>query len=100
MPPQLDPFDHNNNQHPLSYDGLPASAQEQFDPDASTQIVNSNGSISKTSRAPPPNKGIDSLEGLRNLPELRELPWKEGKELAAEQIAKQCTRVQSRGAFL
>jgi hypothetical protein len=81
-----------------SYSGSPRTP-DPFHVDASMGSVKSNGPAHKTYRAPA-NKGVDTLESLRALPTLREIPWKEGRELAPEQISKQCTRVQTRGAFL
>jgi hypothetical protein len=100
MSPPLDAFNNQQYQFATSYDGLPGPTEDEFDPNnASLHSISSNASIPKTSRIPP-NKGVDTLEGLRALPVVRQIPWKEGKELTEEQITKQTARVQTRGAFL
>lgn len=43
--------------------------------------------------------GVDSLSGLRALPELRAIPWVPGKELPPEKST-DSPRTQTRGAFL
>jgi hypothetical protein len=43
--------------------------------------------------------GVDALEGLRALPEVRPIPWQSGKELPPEKST-ESPRSQTRGAFL
>lgn len=126
MPPSLE-YQNNGYKDHFSYDGLPnpmhspiqnsppqnlqnsqrSQAQDHFDPSASTQSMNSNSSATAipTYPIPKPNRTstqppVDSLAALVAKPVLRDIPWKEGKELSHEQIVKQSSRIQTRGAFL
>lgn len=95
MPPALENSFAN---HP---NGLPQYAPREFassSPGAAFHAASPAGSgNNSTSKARKP--GIDALEGLRALPEVRPIPWQEGKELPPEKST-ESPRSQTRGAFL
>jgi hypothetical protein len=98
MPPKNDKTDYNSLR-----DGLPRYATEQFNlgvgvstPAAPNDLVAYDvGPASSGGRKP----GVDSLSGLRALPEVRPIPWVPGKELPVEKST-ESPRTQTRGAFL
>lgn len=95
MPPTLE------NNFASSQRGLPQYAQREFASSspgaafyAASPVGSANNSGSK-GRKP----GVDALEGLRALPEVRPIPWQEGKELPPDKST-ESPRSQTRGAFL
>lgn len=97
------PQDHFNAN--ASTQSIHSNPRDHFNPNASTQSMNSNSidilntAIPKAGRVSI-QKPTDSLAALVAKPVLRAIPWKEGKALDDEQILKQSSRIQTRGAFL
>jgi hypothetical protein len=95
MPPTLE----NNFANPPN--SLPQHAPHEFassSPGAAFYATSPAGSAhNSASKARKP--GIDALEGLRALPEVRPIPWQSGKELPPEKST-ESPRSQTRGAFL
>ena len=85
------------------HDGLPRLKPDTIELTASptgfSPINGHDRDESSASRRRSGRPGGDSLDKLRALPELRPIPWYEGKELPPEKST-QSSRVQTRGACL
>ncbi|KAF4630610.1 hypothetical protein G7Y89_g7534 [Cudoniella acicularis] len=105
MPPPT-PKEENNDYNPL-YEGLPRFTGDQPNPAFSTPLAHHNhnhGPNTMAMEAPRSSSvgrktAIDSLSGLRALPEVRPIPWATGKELPPDKST-ESPRTQTRGAFL
>jgi hypothetical protein len=95
MPPKSEKNDYNTLP-----DSLSRFAADQFNLGTSTPIAQ-NVSIAYDAPSSSGGRklGVDSLSGLRALPELRSIPWVPGKELPPEKSTEN-PRTQTRGAFL
>jgi len=81
-------------------DGLARYAQHESTPSApGTVLYTASPSESPNSASKARKAGLDALESLRALPEVRAIPWQAGKELPAEKST-HSPRSQTRGAFL
>jgi hypothetical protein len=96
MPPSLE-----DNDFPSLPNDLPRYAQHEFNPNprgaasyATSPLGSTDNSTTKEQKP-----GVDALESLRALPEVRLIAWVPGKELPPEKST-ESPRSQTRGAFL
>ncbi|KAE9364571.1 hypothetical protein N431DRAFT_421647 [Stipitochalara longipes BDJ] len=81
-------------------DGLPRYAQHEIASSSPGGVVYAAPPAESPNLASKARKaGVDALEGLRALPEVRSIPWQSGKELPADKST-ESPRSQTRGAFL
>ena len=81
-------------------DGLPRYAQHEFASSSPGAVFHASSPAESPGSASKGRKGgIDALETLRTLPEVRSIPWQAGKELPADKST-HSARSQTRGAFL
>ena len=81
-------------------DGLPRYAQHEFASSSPGAVFHAASPAESPHSASKGRKGgIDVLESLRALPEVRSIPWQAGKELPADKSTNS-PRSQTRGAFL
>lgn len=94
MPPKNEKNDYNTLP-----DGLSRFTADHFNLGASASGAQNVSIAYDVSSSGGRKPGIDSLSGLRVLPELRPIPWVNGKELPPDKST-ESPRTQTRGAFL